>query len=67
MKRHPDESYEDYRKRLKRNQRELKAKLEGRVFHNAFGYIDKENKKLVRGKGTYTKSEREKKRMENNA
>jgi hypothetical protein len=66
VKRHPDESFEDYRKRLRCNQRELKKKLEGKVFHNTSTYRD-EKGKIVKGKGTYTNSEREKKRIENNA
>lgn len=48
------ESYDAYRKRLKREQRELKKKLKGRIFHNRYSYRD-ENGKWIPGKGTYTK------------
>lgn len=48
------ESYEVYRKRLKREQREMKRKLNGKVFHNVHSYRD-EDGKWIPGKGTFKK------------
>lgn len=52
--RQPGESYEDYRKRQRHEQRELKRYLRGRIFHNVYSYID-DNGKGIPGKGTYVK------------
>lgn len=37
MKRNPDESFEDYKKRRKQKQEETKSKLQGKVIWSPYG------------------------------
>lgn len=52
--RQSNESYDEYRKRLKRERLLLKKKLKGKIYHNAYSYFD-DKSKFHPGKGTYKK------------
>lgn len=42
MKRNPEESFEDYEKRRKKEQQEIKRKLRGKVIWNPYGKLKTE-------------------------